>query len=272
MAAVLGIDAAWTEKNPSGFALIEKFGPAWRLRAAAPNIEEFASLCGLTVPGDGAAGFGLDCAERMLAGSLPDLVAVDMPLSLERIERRRKSDKAVSRAFGAAQCATHSPSKDRPGAVSADLLTRCRAKGYTLITSQPAAGVRSLAEVYPHPALLGLLNVRKRFPYKISKTTTYWKKTESERRLTNVKDSLRTIVRSLEGRISGVADRIGDGIEKEYSFSALKPVEDMIDAIVSAWVGITILEGVAKPFGDENSAIWIPLAAMHAAAQTEAGQ
>jgi hypothetical protein len=30
------------------------------------------------------------------------------------------------------------------------------------------------------------------------------------------------------------------------------------DAIVCAWVGATIVEGVAEPFGDEYSAIWIP--------------
>jgi hypothetical protein len=41
-------------------------------------------------------------------------------------------------------------------------------------------------------------------------------------------------------------------------FSALKPLEDTIDAIVAAWVGTTILENAAEPFGDEDSAIWIP--------------
>ncbi len=78
MAAVLGIDAAWTAKNASGYALIEKSGGAWRLSAAAPNLPAFALKCGLAGAGSGMDG-AIDCARRV-HGRLPDLIAVDMPL------------------------------------------------------------------------------------------------------------------------------------------------------------------------------------------------
>jgi len=39
----------------------------------------------------------------------------------------------------------------------------------------------------------------------------------------------------------------------------LKAYEDALDAIVCAWVAICALEGRAAPFGDDASAIWIPL-------------
>ncbi len=47
-------------------------------------------------------------------------------------------------------------------------------------------------------------------------------------------------------------------VERPERLSALKAVEDTIDAIVAAWIGTTILEGTAEPFGDDDSAIWIP--------------
>jgi predicted RNase H-like nuclease len=38
----------------------------------------------------------------------------------------------------------------------------------------------------------------------------------------------------------------------------MKAFEDMLDAVVCAWIGVTVLEGRARAYGDERSAIWIP--------------
>ena len=37
----------------------------------------------------------------------------------------------------------------------------------------------------------------------------------------------------------------------------MKAYEDTLDAVICAWVAGCALEGRAKAFGDENSAIWI---------------
>jgi predicted RNase H-like nuclease len=260
MIAVFGIDAAWTESNASGYALVEKRAGGWRLRAAAPNLQRFAEACGLNGGEGKGADFALRCAERAL-GRLPDLVAVDMPLSRKRIEGRRKSDEAISRRFGAAKCATHSPSKNRPGDVSTKLRMACEARGYVLVTSPPVSAARSIAEVYPHPALLRLMKANERLCYKVGKTTTYWREEKSpERRLSLLKETLRSIAGALDAVIAGTGqelDRQFD-LESAKAFSALKPLEDTIDAIISAWVGTTILENAAEPFGDDESAIWVP--------------
>ena len=42
--AVLGIDAAWTEDNPSGVALIAKDLPPWRCLGVAPSYESYIEL------------------------------------------------------------------------------------------------------------------------------------------------------------------------------------------------------------------------------------
>ena len=102
MTAVLGIDAAWTAKNASGYALVEKFGGRWRLRAAAANLPAFSRKCGLDCNEEGLSQ-GLSCAMRSLGGGKPDLIAVDMPMSRKDIVGRRKSDIDVSKRFGAAK-------------------------------------------------------------------------------------------------------------------------------------------------------------------------
>jgi predicted RNase H-like nuclease len=259
MTAVLGVDAAWTAKNASGYALAEKIGGAWRLIAAAPNGEEFSRRCGFGGKGQGIAQ-ALRCAKHVLNDRLPDLIAVDMPLSRQEITGRRASDLGVSKRFGAAKCATHSPSAERPGKVSGPFRIACEAKGYELIVAADPLPPLSLAEVYPHPALLRLMGARERVPYKVGKTKTYWPQASPEKRRAAVLDSLRNIVEALEAFIIGVKREVAPRLEgTKKGFAPLKPAEDMIDAIVCAWIGATILEGAAEPIGDEDSAIWIPL-------------
>ena len=65
------------------------------------------------------------------------------------------------------------------------------------------------------------------------------------------------IVALLETEISGVAS-VFKSLEPYASGIELKAYEDMLDAIVCAWVGMCGLEGRAKPFGDPHSAIWVP--------------
>ena len=54
-------------------------------------------------------------AARELAKREVDLVAIDMPVSNARITGRRRADNRVSEVFGGRNCATHSPSAERPG-------------------------------------------------------------------------------------------------------------------------------------------------------------
>lgn len=256
MVAVLGIDAAWTKDGDSGFALVEKVDDAWRLKAAASNIQEFARACGLEAANGAGFDFAIACAERMLGSRLPDLLAVDMPLSQKPITGRRCSDRQISRHFGAAKCSTHSPSEARPGPVGRQLQQACARRGYCLKTSTSQEHPLALAEVYPHPALLRLMPAKERVKYKVAKTTIYWPGAKLDERFSRVRDELRKIACRLDEVIAGVIGTVD--VQTPESLSALKPVEDTIDATVSVWVGITIIEGAAAPFGDEDSAIWVP--------------
>jgi predicted RNase H-like nuclease len=260
MHVVLGIDAAWTLTQPSGVALVAGESGRWRLVAVSPSYQHFHSLAidsALAASGGRPNASALLASSRTLCGGTPvDVVAIDMPLALQAITGRRASDNAVSRAFGAFQCGTHSPSITRPGRVSDELRQEFIGEGYELQTRSVTSP--ALIEVYPHPALVRLANASVRLPYKISRARRYWPAlTPTERKQKLIVEWAR-IVRLLDGQIGGVAHRLQQPSLDAPSVQ-LKAYEDMLDAVVCAWVGICVLETRATAYGDDNSAIWIPL-------------
>ena len=261
MLAILGIDAAWTLTQPSGVALVAKHATGWRLTAAEPSYQNFLARTDRSFlaeerpsgsPPDASA---LLASAAMLSGGAIDLVAVDLPLARSPIVERRFSDSEVSRAYGGRKCGTHSPSAKRPGSMSDDLNHCFKQEGYPLQTV--AFQTPGLIEVYPHPALVELADAKERLPYKASKIGAYWPKLRPPERRARLYQQWDKIVDLLEGEIAGVATAL-PRLGLDASGVKLKAYEDTLDAIVCAWVGICAIEGKAKPFGDENSAIWIP--------------
>lgn len=178
-----------------------------------------------------------------------------MPLSLEPIVGRRTSDNKISSTYGARHASTHTPSELRPGKISDDLRKVFERIGYSLATCKidgPA-----LIEVYPHPALIELALAEKRLPYKISKMGKYWPLDPPAVRRTNLISTWREIIELMDSRISGVSDALilPNANARGYE---LKAFEDMLDAVVCAWVGMCVLNGNAVAYGDEKSAIWVP--------------
>lgn len=128
--------------------------------------------------------------------------------------------------------------------------------GYSLRTSHPTAG--RLIEVYPHPALVELFGAKERLPYKALKVRKYWPEiSDKERRLKRLFDQWDRIIVGLETKISGVAEFLPRP-EMAARGAEIKSSEDMLDAVICAWVGICVLEDRATPYGDEDAAIWIP--------------
>jgi len=259
MRVILGIDAAWTEREPSGVALAVDDGSGWKLIRAAPSYDAFLAYPGMSSSirhrgsiADAAA--PLAAAEK-LAGNPVDLVAVDMPLSMEPITGRRVSDNLVSSAYGARHAGTHTPSVTRPGRISDDLRITFEQAGYPLATTELRG--RALLEVYPHPALIELAAAERRLPYKASKISKYWPDDLPLTRRQRLLETWAVIVTMLDGRIAGVA-HVLPLPPPDARGHELKAFEDMMDAVVCAWVGACVLDGTGVAFGDMNSAIWIP--------------
>ena len=266
---VLGIDAAWTAHQPSGVALVEQSGESSRCLAVAPSYNSFLTLAeGIPVDWQGRPHGSipemaalLAAAER-IGGRPVDLIAFDMPLSTEPISARRAADRQVSQLFGGRGCAVHSPTAQRPGAIADDIRATLQKLGYPLHVVGDAQGQKGLIEVYPHVALLALLQLPFRFPYKVSRSLQYWK---SERlsaagRIERLLHQFGQIRVALKEQI-GAIDLPLPEPNKVASLSALKSWEDCLDALICAWVGMEHLQGRSQGLGDSTAAIWCPTAA-----------
>jgi predicted RNase H-like nuclease len=262
MRAVLGIGAAWTTTNPSGVALAAESSNGWELLAAESSYQRFHAIATDGIAREFRPTGSMPSASALLASALAlcgrkvDLVAVDMPLSLDPITGRRNSDNAVSRAYGARNCSTHSANELRPGPISETLRNGFHGAGYPLQTT--SVSPPGLIEVYTHPALVELADAPERLPYKVSKIGKYWPSLAPEERRIRLRKQWERIAKLLDGQISGVAPAF-PGLASSAAGWEMQAYEDALDAVVCAWVGICTLEGSATPFGDKRSAIWIPL-------------
>jgi predicted RNase H-like nuclease len=180
-----------------------------------------------------------------------------MPLARTPIRSRRVADRVVSRVYGGRQCSTHTPNALRPGPVGEKLGDGLAKLGYPLLTT--ALAPQGTIEVYPHPALVELAGARKRLPYKVSKIRKYWPEATPSVRRERLIHEWQSIVGLLESAIAGVHAMLPLPPAGTPAI-ALKAFEDKLDAIICAWVGICALDGRAQPYGDAESAIWIPVA------------
>ena len=267
-ALVLGIDAAWTAHNPSGVALLHRAAEGWQCLALAPSYEAFLALAA-GQPWDQnrkAQGSEPDPAAlleacKQLAGQPVDCVSVDMPLATTSITSRRAADTAIASRFGPKGCAVHSPSAERPGAIADQLRERFAELGVALHTTTPARQGPALIECYPHVALLALLNRHYRVPYNVSRSALYWKaeRPPVAERVKRLLAEFTAIHQALSQRISAIPLTLPQPHEVT-TLSSLKPVEDMLDALICAWIGIEHLEGRTVGLGDATAAIWVPQA------------
>jgi predicted RNase H-like nuclease len=256
MRSVIGIDAAWTARNPSGVAVAADNGGGWRLLAAAASYADFHDSAG------GAPATVFDAGRLLadagkLSGVPPALVAIDMPLMEGLITARRRSDNAISSAYGARGAGTHSPSALRPGPLAVDMLAALTRRGYPLLCQGPVARPATL-EVYPHPALIELTGAPRRLPYKAQNIGKYWPHLDAFARRAALFDQWRSIVAALESVLPGSRAHLPLPPPSAPARD-LKSFEDRLDAVVCAWVATTALDGRARPYGDAESAIWVPL-------------
>jgi len=237
MRAVLGIDAALTVAQPSGLAIVSEQQTRWQLTAVETSYQRFLALADRSLAAQARPSGPLPEASApveaasILCGHHVDLVAVDMPLSRLPITGRRCADNAVSRAYGARKCGTHSPSATRAGPLSAALADGFARAGYSLQTDKLVTP--GLIEVYPHPALVELMDFQERVPYKIPEIRKYWPLLARSDGLIELCRHWGEIIACLDREIQGVATALPEPSLKAGGFNA-KASEDSLDAIVCA--------------------------------------
>lgn len=183
-----------------------------------------------------------------------------MPIATVDITGRRAADDAISREFGGRWCAAHTPNANRPGKIGVDLLNGFRNLGFAF-TTEPNANwdPQKLIEVYPHPALLSLMRVNQRVPYKVSKSTRYWPGAPLNTRIQHLITQFNAIHDALSKRTEfGPLHLPLPNAAAVQTLAFLKRFEDALDALVCAWVGKEFLAGNTVPLGNETAAIWCP--------------
>ena len=254
---VLGIDAAWTMNNPSGIALVECKGQTINLLALAASYPAFI--------GDPVQGPAPHLAQLCrIAGqnnpSQVQVIAADIPLAYTPITGRRKSDNAVSKAYGAKWAAVHSPTAARPGALSTEFVLQAQVLGFSLTTEGNQVPGPKLLEVYPHAAIIEMMQLSYRLPYKVTNRSKYNPSLSPAERWDAVLANMDQLYNELCNRIGGVADFLGrpSVLAANHNTRIAKGIEDMLDAIVCAWVGCCFLNKQITAYGDANSTIWVP--------------
>jgi predicted RNase H-like nuclease len=259
MSAILGIDAAWTSNHPSGVALIRQMKTGkWESVRVSCSYEKFLEYpterTSRSVGGSVPVAALVETAIR-LAQTDVNLVVADIPIAMVPISGLRCADRKVSKLFGDSGCSTHAPSSIRPGRVSEEIRDGFRMCGFPLVTQKNDLSDHALIETYPHPALLSLMKTPYRVPYKIGNSKKYWCHLGQKERLIMIREKLDEILAALRSVIEGIDFEVP---QNPQGFSALKPIEDKIDALVCAWVGIQVMEGRAMAIGNKEASIWLP--------------
>ncbi|MCE5256002.1 MAG: DUF429 domain-containing protein [Spirochaetaceae bacterium] len=253
---VLGIDSAWSIKNPSGIALLRiDSGNTPTFVKAGRSYDEF--LRG-KINWNGRPGMSVDF-ERLLS-SLDrqiDVVALDIPLSPTLISGRREADQAISKAFGGRKASTHTPTKDRPGQLGLTIFNQLEKFGFTWACRWIPP--RAFIEVYPHTAIIEAFGYKERFPYKVSKKRQYWPDAAPAQRNRNMIHNLNELRDRLSEAIQGMEDFHRLQPTQDYPEWYLKGYEDLLDGLVCALTGYHYLTKDIKPYGDETGVIWVPI-------------
>jgi predicted RNase H-like nuclease len=262
---VLGIDAAWTERQPSGVALIRSRRRGWQCVAVAPSYEAFIALAiGTPIDwqvrprGELPNPPALLAAATALAGGPPDVIAIDMPLSMRAITARRAADDAIASAYGGRGLGAHSPSPERPGPVA---LAMCRGfgrLGYRVAGTRTRTGtVGALIEVFPHASAIALADADYRVPYKLARIGQYWPEQSGEARRKRLLAQWAALRCALDRDIADVAEHL-PAPPRRGTLAELKRHEDAFDALLCAWTGIEYLARRVRPHGDAAGAVWAP--------------
>lgn len=157
----IGVDLAWSDRNPSGFAVLEGDERGARLAASPVTITSVPAV--VAAIGDAAA-------------TGPAFVAVDAPLAVPNATGRRPAEAELGRDFARFFAGAHPANRglaywQRAGYITGERLVEllCVQYGFNAdpTPAHDARAARRLVfETYPHPAIVSLFALNRRLLYK----------------------------------------------------------------------------------------------------------
>ncbi len=215
-ARFIGIDLAWSPRNPSGLA------------ALAPGPRGLRVLaCERATDDDAIVAF---VARHLGRGTV---IAVDAPLRVPNATGRRPCEALLQARFGRHEAGAHPANRTllaRGGVVRGEaLVARLGALGVREGTLDGAGRGHLVLECYPHPAQVVLFGLPRTLKYK--KKRQPWPAARRELgRLLALLGTLRRPALRLDAALRGALDPAG------LAGTRYKSVEDRVDALVCAYV------------------------------------
>jgi predicted RNase H-like nuclease len=249
MLTCIGIDLAWSPRNRSGAAVV-------RGDAAGGSLIETALLGDV----DEIAAY---IAHHAQPGSM--LVAVDAPLCVPNQSGRRPAEAELGRVFGRYEAGAH-PANRRllgrycGGAVRGEVLVAAlEAMGIAYAPAIAAgAAARTVTEVYPHAAMIGLFGLERTLKYKVGRRRSRATRLEAWRHYQQHMLALYGAEPALHGHAPLLAQDVAP-----LHGRALKAYEDQVDALLCAYIALYAFRwGAARchTFGSlEGGSIFTPL-------------
>ena len=152
----IGLDLAWSARNPSGVAVLEENRDGARLTFSGVLGSDTELLAFL---------------DLQLGG--PALVAIDAPLSVPNLTGRRPAEAELGAVFGRFQAGAHPANRTLLGRYNGGVLRgewirdALAARG---LSDDPhhlsAPDTRAVVEVYPHAAMVALFGLGRTLKYK----------------------------------------------------------------------------------------------------------
>jgi histidinol-phosphate phosphatase family protein len=218
---VVGIDLAWSPRNLSGGVVLSGGGRVLRATGELGDDDEIIDFVVQAVP----------------RGS-PGLVAIDAPLAVPNETGGRPCERQVAAVFSRFEAAPYPVNRrvlDRYGGLRGERLAqKLRELGFPHDPYIPRqADVRSLIEVFPHPATVSLFDLPKTLKYKARRGRDYPRRWSELERLRHLLAGLETASPALYA-----GDVLGAMAIECLRGRAFKEAEDLLDATVCAYSGL----------------------------------
>jgi predicted RNase H-like nuclease len=215
----VGVDLAWGQRNRTGLAALDGAGRLLELASARSDAEI------------------LEWLEVHTSG--PCLVALDAPLIVTNVSGRRRCEAELGRVFARYDAGAHPTSTARPELANGSRALHL-ARALDLDVDPGSSADRRAIEVYPHPATIALFGLEHTLKYKH----------KPGRDLALLRSESLRLVRLLEGLEEGdppllvrhhpVWRQVRGGLRGATRKADLKRVEDLVDAVLCAYVGLFV--------------------------------
>lgn len=227
LAHFIGIDLAWSSRNPTGLAALRWDGTAARLvdplpAAAVYSDAEIAAYIG-TIAGQGSV-----------------VVAVDAPLTVPNQTGRRPGEAELNAVFSRFHAGAHPANRQRLAGYNGGIV-----RGEALVSRLSALDIRhdpvikirrdarQAFEVYPHPAMVVLFSLDKVLKYKAKPSISH------DQRLAEFR-TYQQHLRNLRARVPSLLlpHALLDDVQLAKRGRALKAYEDQLDAVFCAYLAL----------------------------------